>query len=378
MGGLQDNGTLLYLGDPLDVNDMIDTGDGAYCFFDKTEPQIMITSTYFNVYKIFYNWNHYGNMGIDGTGVFINPADYDSENNILYTNAVKFNGTYPNQILRVTGITDNPDNQLISLPINLNSYFSHVKISPFAPDGSTTLFLASQNGRLFRVNNAQSNPVVNEIGSNDLPVAYISSVSIGGSEDTLLVTFSNYGVPSVWQTYNGGDSWTDISGNLPDMPIRWCLYHPQNTNMVMLATEIGIWTTYDASQVEVFWEPDTGMPNVRIDMLKIRTMDNTVLAATHGRGLMHTTWNYNPSTSLRDNKYKQIQIFPNPAKEAIQIRAFSSIETITIYDQSGNCVLEVQPNKISYRMNISQLSAGVYIFKIVTKEGIIAKQVIIE
>ena len=32
IGGLQDNGTTLYTGSPLDINDMIDGGDGAYCF----------------------------------------------------------------------------------------------------------------------------------------------------------------------------------------------------------------------------------------------------------------------------------------------------------------------------------------------------------
>nr|NQU91338.1 hypothetical protein [Bacteroidota bacterium] len=298
VGGLQDNGTLLFTGDPLDVNDMIDVGDGAYCFFDETEPQIMITSTYYNVYTIFYNWNFYDQTGIDGTGVFINPADYDSKNNILYANAVNFDNTYPNRILRISGIPNNPNNQLINLYTGLNTYFSHVKVSPYAPEGTSTLFLGSQNGRLFRVDNAQSNPDVTEISTDDLPVAYVSGIALGGSEDILLVTFTNYGVPSVWQSYNGGTGWEDISGNLPDMPIRWCLYHPQNNKMVMLATEIGIWTTDDASQGEVLWEPEAGIPNVRVDMLQMRTTDNTVLAATHGRGLMYTTWDYDPFTLI--------------------------------------------------------------------------------
>ncbi|MCB0807135.1 MAG: hypothetical protein KDC05_15160, partial [Bacteroidales bacterium] len=81
VGGLQDNGTLLYMGQPLDINDMIDGADGAYCFFDENEPQIMITSYYYNAYTLFLNWNDYTGMGNYGTGVFINPADYDSENN---------------------------------------------------------------------------------------------------------------------------------------------------------------------------------------------------------------------------------------------------------------------------------------------------------
>jgi photosystem II stability/assembly factor-like uncharacterized protein len=368
VGGLQDNGTLLYTGEPLDINDMIDECDGAYCFFDKTQPNIMITSTIFNVYKIFYNWEHYGDMGIDESGVFINPADYDSENNILYANAIKFNGSYPNQILRISGIPNDPDNQLISLPVNLDSYFSHIKVSPFGPDGSTTLFLGSQCGRLFRVNNAHFNPVVTEIGSDDFPVAYISSLAIGGSEDTLLVTFSNYGVPSVWQSYDGGTNWEDISGNLPEMPIRWSLYHPQNSLNVMLATEVGIWSTSDASTVDVIWEPDAGMPNVRIDMLQIRTPDNTVLAATHGRGLMYTTWNLNPSTSLAEIRALEVTVYPNPASDFIRFQIGDAQQAnISIISRDGRLVYEgtIRGNE---QIDVRNLPAGIYLITVFTED----------
>ena len=361
VGGLQDNGTLLYTGEPLDINDMIDINDGAYCFFDKTEPNIMITSTIFNVYKIFYNWEPYDDTGIDETGVFINPADYDSENNILYANAVKFNGTYPNQILRITGIPDNPVSQLISLPVSLNSFFSHVKVSPFSPDGTTTFFLGSQNGRLFRVNNAQINPVVTEIGSDDFPVAYLSSLAFGGSEDTLLVTFSNYGVPSVWQSYSGGTSWEDISGNLPDMPIRWSLYHPQDSKRAMLATEIGIWSTNDASLGDVIWEPDAGMPNVRIDMLQMRTSDNTVLAATHGRGLLYTTWNLYPSTDLAETSLLEVNVYPNPANDFIRIEIGNAHQAdICIISQDGRLVYKdvVRNNE---KIDVRNMPTGIYL-----------------
>ena len=154
---------------------------------------------------------------------------------------------------------------------------------------------------------------MSEIGSEDLPVAYVSSLTIGGSEDTLIATFSNYGVPSVWQTCDGGQVWKNISGNIPDMPVRWAIYHPQNSKQVMIATEIGIWTTSNAVADDVIWEPDINMPNVRIDMLQIRSQDNTVLAATHGRGLMFGTWNYDPGTSLNDNSAFACEVYPNPS-----------------------------------------------------------------
>ncbi|RLD37103.1 MAG: hypothetical protein DRI83_04455, partial [Bacteroidetes bacterium] len=91
IGGLQDNGTLFFQGDPLDINDMIDWGDGAYCFWDADEPEIFITSYYYNRYTVFENGYPVEQAG-DYSGTFICPADYDHKLNKLYANACNFSG----------------------------------------------------------------------------------------------------------------------------------------------------------------------------------------------------------------------------------------------------------------------------------------------
>ena len=64
------------------------------------------------------------------------------------------------------------------------------------------------------------------------------------------------------------------------------MIHPQNTNQALLATETGIWSTTNLLKKNTEWPVmNEGMANVRIDMLRIREADLTVLAATHGRGL---------------------------------------------------------------------------------------------
>lgn len=376
VGGLQDNGTLLSLDAPLVVGDMIDTGDGAYCFFDDNEPELLITSSYYNRFTLFQNWEHTDDMGLDGSGVFINPSDYDSDNNTVYANAVKFDGDNANQILRISGIPDNIQNELIDVPTDIDTYFSQVRVTPFGQGESTTLLLGSQNGRLFRIDNAQGNPSASEIGSDDFPTAYLSSIAFGQSEDTLLVSFSNYGVASVWQTYDGGNNWTDISGNLPDMPVRWALYHPENLTQIMLATEIGIWMTLDASREEVLWDPDPGMLNIRIDMLQMRPGDNKVLAATHGRGLMHTTWNEVIFTSVDENpaEHCTIKLFPNPASDFIQIETGSDVPiNIQIVSATGKIVY--QKTIISNEsIDVRNWSKGFYLVK--TNTGDVGKLVV--
>ncbi len=70
------------------------------------------------------------------------------------------------------------------------------------------------------------------------------------------------------------------------MPVRWALFNPNNTSQALLATEAGVWSTDNLNGSLTNWAAsNSGMGNVRTDMLQYRSSDNLVLAATHGRGL---------------------------------------------------------------------------------------------
>lgn len=129
-----------------------------------------------------------------------------------------------------------------------------------------------------------------EIGDDNFPTANISSIDIGLSEDEIFVTFSNYGVSSLWLSSDGGSSWTEKEANLPDMPVRWGLLHPDDSNSALIATEIGVWETSNLLSENTSWSPSSsGLANVRVDMLSMS--DNMVVAATHGRGLFYGEFN---------------------------------------------------------------------------------------
>jgi hypothetical protein len=287
VGGLQDNGTLLHTDNALDINDMVTGGDGAFCFFDEDEP-LLITSTYYNAWYFINLENDDYSYENANSGVFINPSDYDSQNNVIYANKVRFNGTQSNRLIKILNIPSNPSTQTINLNTETSVYFSAIKLSPFSNPNSTTLYVGTQSGKLYRIDNVNTNPNTVEIGSNQFPTANISSIDIGSSEDELLVTFSNYGVSSVWVSQNGGMSWFEKESNLPDMPVRWGLIHPDDSNFALIATEIGVWETSNLLDNNTSWEPSSsGLANVRVDMLSIRESDNMVIAASHGRGLFY-------------------------------------------------------------------------------------------
>ncbi|MFK5855132.1 MAG: DUF5017 domain-containing protein, partial [Bacteroidota bacterium] len=299
LAGAQDNGTMLYNGSPVGISDMISGGDGAYCFWDEDESGIYITSYQRSRYQI---WNNGSQVYYDdiATGTFISPGDYDYDNNILYSNAVESFGSTTNILYRLSGIPSTNLREIITIGTNSNVPFSHIKYSPYSPSGTSTLFVGTESGKLYKVTNAESSSsTTTEIGDSNFPTSFISCVAIGSSENNILVTFSNYGVSSVWLTVDGGTTWEEKESNLPDMPIRWAIFHPDNNAQVMLATEIGVWTTNTLNDATPDWAPAvTGLANVRVDMLKLRKSDNTVLAATHGRGVFTTEYELEGTVSL--------------------------------------------------------------------------------
>jgi len=346
IGGLQDNGSLYYNEAPLSLFDMMSGGDGAYCFYDENNPSLFITSIYYNQYYVFNNGSFVNYIGDWYSGTFVSPADYDSRLDILYANAVDYLGGHQDQIVRIKNLQNGTSGQYLNLNTGTQVAFSVIMCSPNSPSGKTTLLVGSQSGRLFRVEEAQSNsPITSEIGDPAFPAANLSSIAIGNSDDTLLVTFSNYGVSSVWQTNNGGQSWSEKEGNLPDMPIRWAIFHPENAGHVMLATETGIWITSNIQAQDVVWEPQgEGMANVRVDMLRIRKADLTVLAASHGRGLFTTTWDLYAGTG-NEKRIEQLSVYPNPAHGNFRITLPPAIPQeirIRVYDHSGREVVATE------------------------------------
>ncbi len=293
VGGLQDNGTLFYSGSPLSISDMASGGDGAYCFFDDNDGNFFISSVYYNQYYVFYNSTTYGNSyGSWESGIFVNPSDYNSESNTLYANAKRFEGNYNDQLLIMEGFPNNVTGNFYNLNTGANSIYSHVKLSPHS-SFSDILFIGTQAGHVFKVSSPGPSATVINLTDPSFPTANVSCIAIGDSNDHLLVTFSNYGVSSVWESIDGGTSWTEKEGNLPDMPVRWAIFHPENDQAVMLATETGIWTTDNISAADVTWMPNNkGLANVRIDMLQLRKNSNKVICASHGRGLFTTDFNF--------------------------------------------------------------------------------------
>ncbi len=94
-------------------------------------------------------------------------------------------------------------------------------------------------------------------------------------------TVSDHGTGHLWQTINGGVSWTNRSGNLPDVP-TFAVAKSWFTNTLYVATWVGLMRSTDGGNN--WMKLASGIPNVPVTDLLLDPVANTLTAATYGRG----------------------------------------------------------------------------------------------
>lgn len=303
LAGAQDNGTHLLNGAGLSSSTEVTGGDGAYVAIDQNQPQYQFGSYVYNTFRRSTNtgtsWSSINfKKGTSASprdfGGFINAFDYDNANNIIYAGAdggeffrwktaqttsagTYYSGTgFPTGAAIVSGITA------------LNG--GNVTAAFASPYTSHKVYFGTDGSRIIYINRADTATIPSS-GINITATGMSGSVScinVGTNDSNLIACFSNYGVNNIWVSNNSGTTWSSIDGNLPDMPVRWCMFFPGTNTQAIIATETGVFTTDSIKGSSTIWDASATFPVVRTDMLKYRSSDGTLLAATHGRGLWTT------------------------------------------------------------------------------------------
>lgn len=285
LAGAQDNGVLKLNGSGLAGGLEVVGGDGGFVHIDENEPQYQFGSYVYNQYSrstdsgASYSSKNFSNSA----GQFINPTDYDDINNNFY--GAWTAGNYMRWIN--APLTDNY--YATSVSAFSGGTVTHVHSSKYTPN---RVLFGVNNGKIVLTDNANTaSPSATNISGTGMPASTVSCIAMGTNENNLIATFSNYGAAHVWlSTVGGGASgWTNVTGNLPDIPVRWCIFNPENNTKAIIATDMGIFETTLLNGASTSWVQNASFPVVRTDMLQYRNSDNTILAATHGRGLWSAT-----------------------------------------------------------------------------------------
>ncbi len=246
------------------------------------------------------------------------------------------------------------------------------------------LYYGTNLGKVFRLDNANTgNPVPVNITGNSFPInGFVAYIDINpDNADHLLVTFSNYGVQSLFHSADGGSTWTAVGGNLEENAdgsgngpsVRCTKVLPYNGKKIIFAgTSCGLFSTTELKGDSTIWikEGTTTIGNVIIDMIDARQTDGFIAIGTHGNGVYSTFCKY--STGINENPADHSlligNIFPNPVTDEAKLEVVSEKTVklqITVYSATGQLVKRfpdktLQPGKQYINLEIGNFPSGVY------------------
>ncbi|MCB0738469.1 MAG: T9SS type A sorting domain-containing protein [Bacteroidetes bacterium] len=122
--------------------------------------------------------------------------------------------------------------------------------------------------------------------SNGLPLneypSYVDADDRG--PDTAWVTFASCQAgKKIYETRDGGKTWTNISYNLPNLPANCVAYQADRNNNLYVGMDLGI---YRLDRKNEKWELYAeSFPNVIVSELEVHLADFKLKAATFGRGI---------------------------------------------------------------------------------------------
>jgi len=362
-GGAQDNGTVRTITGKTNDWRNIYGGDGFRVRVDPENNQFVYAEYQYGAFGRSTSGGEWFNDAVAG----INQGDRFNWNTpyILDPNnpAILYLGShrlYKSINRAQSWLSISPDLTEHNVPLGLN--FSTI----------TSISASSLNGQILFVGTDKGNVQVSSDGGNswtlvseNLPDRWVTSVVADPfDEATAYVTLSGYrygeSVSHIFKTNDLGQTWSDISGDLPDMPINDLIVTPILGHLY-IATDIGVLNSTDDG---LHWElAGNELPNLVVTDLTYHAPDNLLVAATYGRG-MYKISPEDEITAVQQvaskNKLK-VTAYPNPFQDQVTLEFTAPARqeyTIDIIELSGRLLKLIHQGVLSEGLNSFKVDAG--------------------
>ncbi|HED07186.1 MAG TPA: T9SS type A sorting domain-containing protein, partial [Ignavibacteria bacterium] len=267
---------------------------------------------------------------------------------------------------------------------------------------------STSNGapKLYKLENARSsttaaiNLSTALSGAGTATGSYISSIAVNpDNSNEIMVVVSNYAVPSIFYSSDGGNKFVNIEGNLandswggtvgPSVRSAGILPDPSGT-VYLVGTSTGLYSTTNVNTTFPIWriEGDQIIGNVIVDYISLRKVDKYVAIGTHGRGIF--TGTYTGVTAVNNENqlpvsYMLSQNYPNPFNPSTTINFAlpqSGNVQLTLFDALGRKVKDIvnqdfSAGNHSVNFNAASLSSGVYFYRIQANNFVRTKKMIL-
>ncbi|MGY8946274.1 MAG: PA domain-containing protein [Flavobacteriales bacterium] len=359
LAGAQDNGTQLLANKNNSISRAHDVsgGDGAASMFSQNlSKRYYVTNYVYNKYVDVYSFDTNQlfqiNSETSSNGDFITVQALDSKLGVIYSNYSN-SGNYEiaayygwDNFSEADRNTNAP--KIILKSAQMLANVSALTVSPFGTDTST-LMVGLENGSVFKVENANSNAAKwTNISGNEF-LGSVSDIEFGINENEIFVTFHNYAVKNVFYSSDGGTTWSNKEGDLPDLPVRSILQNPIVLSEVIIGTDLGVWYTKNFKDESPTWiQGFNGMSDVRVTDLDLRD-DYAVFAATYGRGVFSSYFSSDGPMLQLNSPKSSIKISQgDEGTFKVKYRVFSAYNAKTEFSITGlpiNSSVDYIPSK---------------------------------
>lgn len=376
IGGMQDNSTAIYFGDPSWIRVL--GGDGESAAIHPQNDQIMYgSSQYLNLYKSDNggeDWYGIGNE-INEPAAFNGPFEITpSAPDILYAGARSLwrsddgGATWSNQ----TGV------------LAENSVVLTIATTPSSPDlvyCSTVPISLNVNAdaRVFKVN---ANTLdIQELSG--LPNRFCMDIAVDpADENRVLAVFAGFNTPHVWESKNGGETWQSIDNGLPDVPTNSILIDPA-TGHLYIGNDLGVWHSADDGQSWDFYSADA--PQALLAMHLSIAPGNKLRVASYGLGVWQTDLATASDTRETTLDFSLRKIWPNPADQQTTLDftlSAAAAVSIKVLDVSGKTLwnsglIRLPAGAYSRKIPTDQLPSGTYGVVLESQKGSVGKMLVV-
>lgn len=262
-------------------------------------------------------------------------------------------------------------------------------------DCGNYLFVGTSGGALYRISNIL---FVKDSVSGDVTSAQcvvetkliastgraITSISVDPTDaSNVLYTLGEYGQSAyVYYSTNALDetpTFSNKSGNLPDLPVYASVIELHNPSTVILGTELGVFTSTNITAASPSWVEDNGgMGRVPVYSLRQQTLNypgatnyGVIYAGSHGRGAFKSMEYVGLADFDASNEQNLMTVYPNPAVNEVHLQFVSEksgdviVSVLTVDGKLvSSQVIAVQFGSNEIELNVAGLKAGNYLVEV--------------
>ncbi|HZU26411.1 MAG TPA: hypothetical protein VFA04_12870 [Bryobacteraceae bacterium] len=172
---------------------------------------------------------------------------------------------------------------------DLSHCYAGIRVLAIAPSDSNTVYSGGTCGRVYVTNDSKAAAPLWSNRTGTLPERDLTWLVIDPRDArTAYVVFNGFTFGKdtqghVFRTSDAGLTWTDISGDLPNIPVWTIALDPDLPGTYYVGTDIGVFVTVNGGRN---WRPaGAGLPHASVRALTLHRPSRILRAATFGRGM---------------------------------------------------------------------------------------------